>query len=332
MRIAIVGAVAAIILMNGMTAEAQQNVEAEAKAKAQFDAGVGLFEEGKYEKAAVAFARAYELRPSYKILYLVGKCENALEHFAASLDAYTRYLAEAGDKIDGARRDEVRAEIARLDALVGAVVVESDAEGAAVYIDDERRGETPLASPVFVDLGKHTVVVKQGALELHREVVKVAGGQRVAVKVAAAAGDGAAAAAAAPEPVAKTAPAREEGSLPETAEKPKRVWTWVAVGIGGAAAIGAAITGGLAISKTNDLEDDCRNGSCDPSLSGERDTSVALGYTADALIAVAGVGIAAGVVLFFVEPKLRERERAIEVAPVAAPTAKGGAFALVGRF
>jgi len=44
------------------------------------------------------------------------------------------------------------------------------------------------------------------------------------------------------------------------------------------------------------------------------------------------VGVAAGVVLFFLEPKWKERGDAVEVAPVAAPTANGGAFALVGRF
>ena len=156
---------------------------AEEEARKQFDAGVELFEAGEFEGASVAFARAYELRPSYKILYLVGKCENEQRHFALSLDAYSRYLVEAKDQIDAERRAEVEAEIDRLGALVGTIEVDCSVEGATVYVDDERRGETPLPSPLFVDLGMRTVVVKKGGEQLHREVVTIAGGQALTIQV-----------------------------------------------------------------------------------------------------------------------------------------------------
>jgi hypothetical protein len=300
---------------------AQQSVEDEAKA--QFDAGVVLFQEGQFEKASVAFARAYELRPSYKITYLVARCHDELEHYAAALEAFTRYLAEGGTEIDQARRDEVRAEIKRLNALVGVVAVESATKDATVFVDDERKGNTPLASPVFVDLGKHTVVVKQGTSELHREVVTVAGGQRVVVKVG---GAGAATATASPS---SAAGAPEDHGAAR--EKPKRLWTWVAAGVGGAAVIGAAITGGITMSRAKDIKNDCAGNTCPTSSESDADSAKSLAYTTDALIVVAGVGIAAGVVLFFIEPKLARGER-VEVAPVAAPTANGGAVGIVGRF
>jgi tetratricopeptide (TPR) repeat protein len=323
MRAVFFGTVTAFALLCCGAAIAQQNVEDEARA--QFDAGVALFENGQLAQASVAFARAYELRPSYKILYLVGKCENEQGRFALSLDAYTRYLSEAGDQIDKARQDEVKKEIKRLGALVGTVVVEVATEGATVYVDDVRQGETPLEKPVFVDLGQHAVVVKKGAFELHREVVKVAGGQRVVVKVA----HGGAAAEAGPS-VEGAAQGTESDDAEETGSK--RVWTWVALGVGGAAAIGAGITGGLSLSKTNDLEEQCGGGLCDPSLKDDYDKAAVLGDASTGLFIVAGVGVAAGVVLFFVEPKWNKSEDAVEVAPVAAPTAEGGVFALVGRF
>jgi hypothetical protein len=178
-------------------------------------------------------------------------------------------------------------------------------KGSTVFIDDRRAGTTPLLGPLFVDLGEHEVVVKQGSTEFHREVVKVAGGQFLTIKVESAASE---------EP------------------RSKRVWTWVAFGVGGAAAIGAAVTGGLSLSKTKDIKNQCDGNTCPGSLQGEGDTAGALGNAASALIAVAGVGLAAGVVLFFVEPKWNKDENAVEIAPVAAPTANGGALALVGRF
>ena len=325
MKVRVIVAVAALAMAWSASAAAAEKKKPEDEAKAQFDAGVGLFEAGQFEKASVAFARAYELRPSYKITYLVARCENELGHYAASLEAYTRYLTEGGDKVEKARREEVEKEIERLNALVGSVVVETEASGATVFVDERRVGETPLKDALFVDLGEHEIQVKKGGEELHREIVKVAGGQRVVVKVEVGGGGEAAAAATAPGDQG-TAPA------PATPEKPKRLWTWVAFGVGGAAAIGAGVTGGLSLSKANDIKGQCDGNACPASLKGERDTAQGLGYAADALIAVAGVGVAAGVVLFFMEPKWSEHGDAVEVAPVVAPTADGGAFALVGRF
>jgi hypothetical protein len=304
-------------------------------AKAQFDVGVELFEAGQFEKASVAFARAYELRPSYKITYLVARCESELGHYAASLDAFTRYLVEGGDKVDAARRAEVEKDIARLNALVGSVVVKTDVEGAVVFIDERRVGETPVKGPLYVDLGEHEIQVKRAGAELHREIVKVAGGQSVVVEVEVEAAGEKAAAAEKPEDLSPSrSPAgrgEQEAKGPGGGEV-HRLWTWVAAGVGGAAAIAAGVTGGLAISKTKDIKGQCDGNTCPGSLTDERDTAAALGNASTALVVVAGVGIAAGVVLFFMEPKWVKRERAVEVAPVVAPTADGGTFALVGRF
>ena len=303
---------------------------ADDEARAQFDTGVDLFEQGKHEQAAVAFARAYELKPTFKLRYNIGQVENELGHYAKALDAYTLYLAEGGAEIDQSRQDQVTAEIARLRTLVGMIEIAGAPKGATVFVDDRRSGTTPIPGPVFVDLGEHSVVVKQGATELHREVVKVAGGQRVSVKVESAAAG-----------VVPAAPAETgaEGEIAEDgvgrAEDPgpkKRVWTWVVGGIGVAAGVAAAITGGLTMSKADDIKADCKGNVCPTASRSDADSAKALGNATNALIAVAAVGVAAGVVLFFVEPKMKEGENKVDVAPVAAPTADGGALAIVGRF
>jgi tetratricopeptide (TPR) repeat protein len=302
-------------------ASAQQNVEDEARV--QFDAGVALYEKGQFAQASIAFARAYELRPAYKILYLVGKCENEQGHFAASADAYTRYLAEAGNQIDQARQDEVRAEIKRLKAMVGVVAIETNATGVTVFVDGRKAGKMPLAGPLFVDLGEHEVQLKRGTTDVYREVVKVAGGQRVVVKAEV---EGAAA-----EPVGEVA-APKEALKEAPKEKPKRIWTWVAFGVGGAAAITSAITGGVFVSKSKDVKAQCDGNDCPTSVKADADSTKTLGNATTALIVVAGVGIAAGVALYFLEPKWSKNESAVEIAPVAAVTPDGGALGLVGRF
>jgi hypothetical protein len=306
-------------------AQAGQKKAPEDEARAQFDAGVSLFERGQFAQASVAFARAYELRPSFKILYLVGKCENEQGHFALSLDAYTRYLGEGGEQLDAARRDEVNKEIDRLEALVGSVVIEVDSADVVVFVDGRKVGVTPLENPLFVDLGEHEIKFMRDTEEVYREIVKVAGGQRVVVKVGSKNE-------AAEIAVEESSAPKEGTEAGPSAEKPKRVWTWVAVGLGGAAAIGAAVTGALAITKNNDLEDHCPGNTCPTLYEGDADTVKALGNTTTALIAVAGVGIAAGIVLFFVEPKWKKGEGAVEATPVAAVTPDGAAVGISGRF
>lgn len=319
MRFPVIPAFLALALA-GSAALAQASVDDEARR--QFDAGVELFEKGQFAQAAIAFARAYELKPSFKLLYNIGQVENELGHYAAALAAYTRYLAEGGDQIEAARREELKKELARLDALVGQVVVEASAVGATIFLDGRKSGVTPLAEPLLVDLGEHEVRLVRGAEDVYREIVKVAGGQRVVVKaeIAGALGEaeGAGAEAGSAEPEEHRAPG------------PKRVWTWVAIGLGGAAAIGAGVTGGLSISKANDVKDQCDGNVCSAGLEDDADAAKALGNTATALVAVAGVGLAAGIIFYFVEPKWGEG--GVEIAPVALPADGGAAFALAGRF
>jgi len=302
-------------------ATAQQDVEA--SAKAQFDAGVELYKQGKLEQASVAFARAYELRPSYKILYLVGKCENDLGHFAASLDAFTRYLAEGADEIDKSRQEEVRKEITRLNALVGTVAVETDAIGATVFVDGHRSGDTPLEGPLFVDLGEHEIVLKRGGDELHREVVKVAGGQQVTVTIK---GASVAAPAIGEE---KSADVVEPKREPKQEPKPKRVWTWVALGAGAAAGIAGGVIGGISMKDKSDFLDRCGDDSCGPVAADERDRIKRLSLTADILYGVAGALAITAVILFFVEPD-DEDEETVAVLPSAGRGSAG--LSVTGRF
>jgi hypothetical protein len=316
----------AVILCGSLPCLAALADTKEDEARNSFQLGVELYKDGKYQEAAIAFSRAYELKPSYKILFNMAQAEAELSHYAKALDAYTRYLAGGGDEVTKERRDQVRAEIKRLNSLVGSITVTSAVEGATVFLDDARQGDTPLAGPLFVDIGEHVVVLKKSGNDIHKEKVTIAGGSKVEIKVEAGGPQSVAGPAAEPRPAAEPTPKAEE--KPAEAQ---RLWTWVALGVGGAAVVGAAITGGLAVSQTSDIKDDCDGNVCPDSRQGDIDSAKTLGTTTDVLIAVGAVGVAAGVVLFFLEPGFREEDgAAVSFAPTVRPD--GAGFSLQGRF
>ncbi len=282
------------------------------EARAQFKQGIALYKEDRFEQAAIAFSRAYELKPTYKILFNIGQVENELSHYAAALEAYTRYLTEGGKNVSDDRLVQVKSEIKRLNALVGMIVIECPVDGARVQLDDETVGTTPLTGPIFVDVGKHKVVVRSGGEEIYREMVKVAGGQRVTLAV--------------------ETQTTAEPVEPATEDPPegKRLWTWVAFGVGGVAAVGAAVTGGLTASRASTLDENCPENTCSPDDRETIDSGRKLALTTDVLIGVAAVGLAAGILLYFIEPGLGEDDESVALLPSVVPG--GGGVSLSGRF
>ncbi|MCP4606925.1 MAG: hypothetical protein GY847_41515 [Proteobacteria bacterium] len=277
----------------------------EDEARTQFEQGKELFNRGRYEQAAIALKRAYELRPSHKILYYIGWAEIENESYARALNAFTLYLDSAADMISPKRAQEVAAEIERLEALVGWIDVDCDLPGATVMIDGERMSMTPLGTTIAVDLGKHEILVKNQGEEIHSELIRVAGGQRVIVDACSGSSEGIS--------------LEAEDEL----EKTKRFWTWIAFGMGGATAVTSVITGSVALSMTKDVESKCNGDLCSPEVEGKARKVTKLSWATNGLIGAAIVGTACGIILYFIEPGMTSgKERAL-VTPVLTPHTKG---------
>src|SRR5262245_1414760 len=67
-----------------------------------FQRGIELYKEGDLSAAAVEFKRAYELVPSYKILYNMGQVSYLQHDYAAAMRYFRQYLRE-GDDIPATR-------------------------------------------------------------------------------------------------------------------------------------------------------------------------------------------------------------------------------------
>ena len=306
---------------------AAQETEDE-EARSQFQRGKELYADGKYVEAATAFQRAYELRPSYKILYNLGQVENENGEYVRAFEAYSRYMEEGGDEIDAERKEKVQAELNRLHSLIGSVRVEGATDDAVLLVDGRREAEAPFDEPVRVKLGDRKIVVKDSRGELFNEIVRVGGGEEQVVSVRALEGPEA-------EPSPQTDPAAVAPELQVIEDKKSSLKTAgiVTMIVGGAVAIGAGVTGGIALSKKNDLEKDCVDGKiCPVGTKDELDGARSMAMMSTVLTVVAGVTVATGVVLTIIGANQEKNSSGVVLSVDAAAAPEGGAVMLGGRF
>ncbi len=282
--------------------------------------GVELFKQSRYEEAAVAFRKAHQLRPTWKLLFNIGQCEAAAKRYGLALEAFEKYLVEGGDDVPDERREYVATELRRIRPLVGVLEVEAD-YGIEVLVDGTVRAVTPLEGPLRVAAGTRQVVLRRGGEIVLEKKVQLAGGMTTRIE-----------------------PPREEGGEAEEQEplqpeaddekaaSPLTTVGWIGVGVGAAVAISGAITGGMAMGKSNELADKCpEKESCSDeyeSLPGEAEK---LALTTNILLPVGAVLAATGVVLIIVgRTRGDSEEPKVSLLPITGPNHAG--FAVQGEF
>jgi len=218
------------------------------EARRHYRRALQLYEqEGDAEGALAELERAYDLAPSYKILFNLGQAARAAHEYATALRALQRYLGDGGGELAAARRTEVEDQIVVLQGFVGQVEVVSSAAGATVSVDDVAVGTTPLDGPLLLNGGRRTLrlTTRDGAAV--SKALTVAGGDRLRVAL-----DPPAAASPAPAP----APAVVQlmALPPPPVERRRLPYTWTAWVVTGALAVAAAVTGGLALEAADDLK------------------------------------------------------------------------------
>jgi tetratricopeptide (TPR) repeat protein len=80
----------------------------------RFQAGVTLFNQARFDAAAVEFEASYRLKPHFNILLNIARCHEASGRNRKAIRYYKRYLKEGGDDIPPVRRQEVEAKIESL--------------------------------------------------------------------------------------------------------------------------------------------------------------------------------------------------------------------------
>lgn len=154
------------------------------KAREAFDKAQRLFEAGSYAEAAAEFERAYEARNFPQFLFNIGAAYEKMGAYEKAASSYRRYLEadpDASDRVATEKRiavlDKAAAEVAGKDpstaqppqavagldevAPRGLVVIESDPQGASIYVDD-KKGKPLSKTPWNGSLeGEHLIILER---------------------------------------------------------------------------------------------------------------------------------------------------------------------------
>jgi len=147
-------------------------------------AATGQAREDALHAALAEFAEAYRVDPFPLLLFNLGQVYSALDRPVDADDVLTRFLDAPGAGTASSRIGAARALAATVRQRIGRIRLDLDVPGASVIVDEEPRGETPLAEGLRVAAGRHTVVVRAAGHVEWRQSVEVASEQEVRVPVA----------------------------------------------------------------------------------------------------------------------------------------------------
>jgi hypothetical protein len=287
---------------------AQSSKAAREEASNRFRKGIELFKDGDYQAALIEFRRAYELVPSYAVLYNIGQVQFQIQDYASALATFERYLAEGGRQIAASRRAEVEKDIQKLKTRIAQLDISINVPDAELAIDDVPFARGPFVKPLTVSAGRHKLTASRDGYFSTSKVVDLASNDTVKVTLeliernspqTAPPVDGSRMQ---PQEDRPTEPARTSepspAGLPRPSEQPRGSFPWVGWVVTGTFAAGAATFGVLALNASSVLEQKRESFLIDhDDLERDSRKTTAFAITCDALTGAAV--IAGGVSLYF---------------------------------
>lgn len=247
-------ALCAALVLAAPLAAAQPGGDA-ARARAAFEHGVEEMEAGRWQTALDAFDESLAIRPTQVALLNLGRCLESLHRPREALAAYERFLRDFRADATAQRRAHAEERIRELRATMGTLSISVDVPGAALSVDGESVGVSPLAEPVMLPAGTHAVLARvEGRPDATASATVRAGEPtQIVLQIPTAAPE--------PPPVDTTPPPPEPDRPPPRRPAPEErsglspalFWSVTVLTIGGAVATG--ILGALVVSKDAEYRD-----------------------------------------------------------------------------
>jgi hypothetical protein len=136
-------------------------------AKAEYEAGRILYGDKDYANAILKFMKAHELSKDPRLLWNIAVCQKNLRRYSKMLATIHSYQVEAADLLTAEEKAQSVEIVKTVESFVSRMKLTASEEGAEVFVDDEKVGETPLREPVLVDVGTRKIhLVKKGFKDL----------------------------------------------------------------------------------------------------------------------------------------------------------------------
>ena len=193
-------------------AQAAADDETTKAARARFQEGVDYYDKGQYEKARAAFLQAYALRKHPAVLLNLAQSCLKSGHQLEAVRYFQQFLKES-TSISAAQRTDAEKGLAEGRQKLGRLEV-SAPTGAEISVDNTTVGTAPLADPVDVEPGSHTVRMKASDGTADTKNVSASAGEKVKVQFTS--GGGGAAVAPVPATTPSTTPSTTPPSSSET--------------------------------------------------------------------------------------------------------------------
>lgn len=288
------------------------------RGRAAFDAGREALKQGDLQGALAHFRTSLAAHVSPGTLLNLASVEEKLGLFASASSHYAdalRLIPEADERTPIAK-ERIKAIEPRIPTIQ--VQLQSPPPpGLTMTLDGK---ELSTTGDIRADPGSHVLVLTApGHLETRLDLTLQASQRQTVIvpplsprpETPAPTVTAAPTAAPAPTPTARpTAVPKPTSEPPSTGAPPLRTAGLVAVAIGGAAAIAGAVTGGLALSKKQELDAACTGQlphSCPPDLKPVHAEGEALAHASTASLVAAGLGLAAGITLLVLPSPTRPK-------------------------
>jgi len=229
-----------------------------AKAASRFQQAVELYREGSFEGALAEFRKAYQLSPSYRVLYNIAQTQYALHDFVGAYKSLTQYVNEGRGEIPADRRVQVDDMSAKLSERIAQLHIATNVEGAEIRVDDVTVGTSPLSELVPVNVGARRVTVHRAGSPVAARVVTVAGKEKLRVDITVdepMPADPTIKLAPRPAVTTGTNPDLTVGAKARVKSPPSHLGLIVSVATTGALAIGTGVFGYLALTAQADFKD-----------------------------------------------------------------------------
>ncbi|MEJ7734613.1 MAG: hypothetical protein WKG00_36135 [Polyangiaceae bacterium] len=127
-------------------------------ARQRYEEGVRYFDAGKYEDARSAFLQAYALKRHPAVLLNLGLSELRTGKYVEDAGNHLQQFLREHAAATPDQRASAERSVADAKKRTAFLAITVDASGADVSVDGTAVGKSPLADPVFVKPGKHTLL------------------------------------------------------------------------------------------------------------------------------------------------------------------------------